>query len=611
MTKRALHLLFPVFILCSMQVDGSEIISLCQKGTANYVIVSPSNASECEKFAAGELKKVLFQIGKAEFEIGDKLLQKSIVVSASGSLPELANSIKLPILSGEAYTIFKQDESIYLVGANPRSTLFAVYDFLNQLGCRWVAPDFDFFGGLNNSIPQKENIKFVYQGLKPETPALKYRKLYVEEGKSHNLQNLMQLVDWMPKARFNTLVIPYNYQGSGKVKWDNWRKELIPELRKRGILIEVGGHGYQNLINAGMEEGQLFENHPEWFGQDQGGNRVKEQRMVLCTSNREAVAYLYRNLLSYLKSHPEVDIFDFWPPDGEIWCQCPKCKELGDETERHILLVNQIAEWLHKDLPQVKVECIAYSRYTAPPLVSRLGDKILLDFCPINQCFESQIFENFADRNRNYRENLLKWKETFNGDISIYSYFRKYAWHSLPNIIPHYMQKDIKYYQSTGINGISVYSEPGDWFTYGVNHYVLSQLGWKPDADVDKLVKLYSEEIYRKAAPTVISIYNEMEDVVRFACNIPYTELKSPQQYDAYAKRMSACRKRVRSAMAENKADQLVYGHLSRLDLMLKYAEKSISLMRFKSVDDKGSVAKCEEDIKSFIKEHKGMGIVV
>ena len=47
-----------------------------------------------------------------------------------------------------------------------------------------------------------------------------------------------------------TLVIPTDYQGHGRVKWDNWRDALTPELQKRGILIEVGGHGYQNFLKG-------------------------------------------------------------------------------------------------------------------------------------------------------------------------------------------------------------------------------------------------------------------------------------------------------------------------------------------------------------------------
>ena len=607
------HLIILSLLLIGYSVQSLciDIASLTKGGRANYVIVSPTKASECEKFAAQELKRFLFEMSKANFKIADKIRQKSIVVSMPGSLPESAKSIKMPILTGESYTIFKHDEIIYLMGGNPRATLFAVYDFLNQLGCQWVAPDFAFFGGSNRNIPLKADVNFIYNGDKIEAPSLKYRKLYVEEGRSHTLQNLKQLIEWMPKMRFNTLVIPFNYQGGGKVKWDNWREELTPELRKRGIIVEVGGHGYQNMINASMDEGKLFNEHPEWFGMDKTGIRSKASRMVICTSNPEAVAYMYKNLLSYLRSHPEIDIFDFWPPDGEVWCQCSACTAMGSETERHIILVNQIAKLLQKDLPHVVLECIAYSRYTAPPLNVTLNDQVLLDFCPINQCFEYQLYENGAVQNKNYNADLVNWIKAFGGDISIYSYFRKYAWRSLPNIIPHFMQNDLKYYYSIGAKGISVYSEPGDWFTYGINHFVLSKLGWNPNVNVDTLMETYTGQVYGKAAPVVVSIFNELESIVRFACNLPYTSLKNQDQYNAYASRIAACRQKVKTALMENSSDPLIYQNLSRLDLMLEYADKSIAVMRSKSLGTNESTVKLETEIKHFLKEHAAMGVFI
>ena len=57
-------------------------------------------------------------------------------------------------------------------------------------------------------------------------------------------ENLRQMVEWMPKVGYNILVCPLDYGGNGRVRWDQWRAELTPELKKRGIMIEVGGIGY-------------------------------------------------------------------------------------------------------------------------------------------------------------------------------------------------------------------------------------------------------------------------------------------------------------------------------------------------------------------------------
>lgn len=598
------------FIIGFFPAIAGNVVSLAKNGKAFYGITSPANSSICEKFAAQELKRYLNGISKTDFIISTKIKTKSIVVSALSSLPELDKIIRKQVLQGEAYTIFKQQDIIYLVGACPEATLFAVYDFLNQLGCQWVAPDFDYFYGSNQLIPAKPVLDFIYTGRKVEKPVFKYRKLYVEEGKTHTLQNLKQLIDWMPKSRFNTLVIPINYEGSGKVKWDNWRNDLIPELQKRGIKIEVGGHGYQNFVSASMEGGKVYDNHPEWFGVDKTGARSKNPHVVICTSNKDAVSYMFRNIVSYLKLHPEIDIFDFWPPDSEQWCQCEACKAMGNETDRHAILVNQMAVFLEREMPRVVLECLAYSKYVAPTQNIVLNHKVLLDFCPINQCFEYQIYEDSDNHNKTYNDDLLKWKKVFGGDISIYSYFRKYGWHSLPNIIPHYMQRDLKYYQSIGTKGISVYSEPGDWFTYGVNHFVLSRLAWNPEANVDSLVNVYSSQLYGKYSPKANKIYAELEDIVRFACKLPNTTLKNPVQYDAWAARINACRELIK-VPGDNKADSLVCRNLKRLDLMLEYANKSIEIMRLKSSDDKDAVLKSETDLKLYLKGYSDEGTFI
>lgn len=69
----------------------------------------------------------------------------------------------------------------------------------------------------------------------------------MEEGWSHTVDNLPQLIDWMAKQRLNILVYPYDYVALGLVEWDTWREQLIPELERRDMILEVGGHGYDSF----------------------------------------------------------------------------------------------------------------------------------------------------------------------------------------------------------------------------------------------------------------------------------------------------------------------------------------------------------------------------
>ncbi|HMR84087.1 MAG TPA: DUF4838 domain-containing protein, partial [Niabella sp.] len=343
----------------AMLATVPDTVLLASKGKALYNIYLDGASDPTLRFAGAELKKYLDQISGAGFSIASAPGNKTMVLSASQK--EFSDKTE------NNYRISKDRNKIYLSAADETGVLYAVYDFLSRLGCHWAAPAFEFYNGVHEFVPSNHTLVYTHSGNSPQSPAFKYRKLYIEEGLSHNSTNLAQLVEWMPKARFNILVAPINYQGHGKVQWDNWRENLSPELKKRGIKVEVGGHGYQNFLNASMESGTLFSKHPEWFGMNKDGQRSPDKKWVCCTSNPRAVAYVHNNILAYLKDRPEIDIFDFWPPDSEEWCYCANCTSLGSASTRHALFVNQTAQFLKKHLPRVKLECLAYSHYTAPP----------------------------------------------------------------------------------------------------------------------------------------------------------------------------------------------------------------------------------------------------
>lgn len=609
--KKIIFKIISILAICHLGNQGiARTISLASGNIAHYRVVTPAAASEFENFAKEELIRYLNEISNARFSSSCTISNKSIVVCGMSSLSKMTEG-KIPLLEKEQYGIFVRKNNIYLVGGCDRAVLYAVYNFLSELGCKWVAPDFPFYEGVARSIPLVKDLTYSRNSDLIQVPDLKYRKLYVEEGITHTNESLLQLIDWMPKLGFNTLVIPIDYEGRGKVKWDNWREKLTPELKKRGILIEVGGHGYQNFMNSEMENGELYKKHPDWFGMDNNGERSKEKRVVFCTSNPEAVEYLHKSILNYLKAHSEIDIFDFWPPDGEHWCNCEKCKETSP-TDRHIDLVSKTAQFFKNELPDLTLECLAYSRYVAPPKYEILDKNVLLDFCPIGQNFETQIYEDGDDSNKSYKENLLDWLKTFKGDISVYSYYRKYIWFSLPNIIPHYMQKDVKFYKSVGTKGISIYSEPGDWFAYGPNYYVLGHLAQNPDVNVDELMEQYTKQVFGKAANIALYVYKNLEKVVRFGCRFPNTKQKTPLQYDEYAAKIKICKEKVSNAIKENASDTNIKNHLHRLQLMLEYVSMSIeerSLSVKTGTKEQGN--RISEGVMSFFKENENQGIFV
>jgi len=554
------------------------------------VIAVPAKPSAGESLAASEIASYVENMSGAKLEIveTDKPPAGSIVLSR-----------KPDGLGEEGYSISIADGRLYVTGARDRSVLYAAYDLLQRLGCRWLAPKYGFYGDKAEVVPKKDQLVIELDGPIMEQPKLKFRKLYVEEGHSHNSENLRQMVEWMSKSRENTLVIPTDYQGQGRVKWDNFRKALTPELRKRDIGIEVGGHGYQNFINAQMPEVKA---HPDWLG-EKDGKRQTAHGIVFCTSNPDAVSCLTGNVVAYLKSHPEIDIFDFWPPDGSKWCECAECAKLGSPADQQSRLVGQVIAETRKQGIKARFECIAYAVYTQPPVDPPMDKSVLIDFCPIGQCFEVQIDDPSSDKNATYADAIRAWKKSFTGDLSIYSYYRKYAWYSLPIIIPHYMQADIKWYAGIGAAGISSYSEPGDWLTYELNHYTMARLAWNPDADVDAIISDFCISRFGKLAGSVRKLYAALEDTTRLGCGIPGTSLKKPAELEGYIKQLSAAKDALTSEAAGDAS-------VAALLASTEYALRDLALQ--KEIAEGGSaadVAKTKDELAAFLRSHYGQGI--
>ena len=590
---------------------------LAENGKALANISLPRQASAARQFAASELSHYLSRMSGAVFAVRPAQSGSDIVM-------EVDNKMAV-----EDYTISVQDKNLLLAGGSDRAVLYAVYDLLHRLGCVWLAPAFDFYKGQAEYIPKSGVLEYDVSVRVREHPRLAYRKLDVEEGRSHTIENLQQLIDWMPKARLNVLMIPLNYQGAGRVQWDKWRTALSPELKKRGLLIEVGGHGYQNFINAKMEGGLLFQQHPEWFGKNKEGQPDDAENLVFNTSNPQAVNYFISKIQDYLRKHPEIDIFDCWPPDVAKWAECREMAALGAAVDRQALLMNQVDSAIKRVRPGLRLEIIAYGQVLQPPHGVVLHKDILVDVCPINQSFERPINDTASPVNTGYAKAIESWRQQFPGDLGLYSYYRKYAWQSIPTILAHYIQRDLQWYAGLPFQAVSTYAEPGDWYTYELNHYLLACLAWNPDLPVDRMVERYAELRYGPAGQIALAAYRDLEEVVRNYCSIPYTSVKAARQIDSAAAGLRSDRERVEAALGGGRTgaasggmqaeptsrglqDTVVAANLQRLSLMLQYAIADLDITKMRASGLTGTVITDKvKELVDLLERHAGNGVFV
>jgi len=585
---------------------------LAESGKTDYEILISESAAEVEQFAAQELQRYLRRMTGATFPIVEgKTSGKAILIGEQMMPAGLIDHNKLGF-DGFIYQL--KPGKILLAGVSSRATLLSVYAFLNVIGCQWFAPNFDFYGEVTGEVIPKVDPLRVPELDQAIQPSMKYRRLDIEEGRTHTEKNLIQMIDWMPKVGMNVLQCPLNYQGEGRARWDNWRSALIPELRKRGLLVEVGGHGYQNFL----PQETYFKQHPDWFGMIKG-ERSPARRVVFETANPQAMDEFLHNVQAYLQAHPEIDIFDLWPPDDAEWSQSAESQKLGSPTDRQALVVNGVARLVKDSFPHVKVEFLAYQNYLFPPRDLRFEDNTIMDFCPIDRTYQKPIWDEQSASNKMYADALRQWLKpgVFTGDIIIYTYYHKYSWRSLPIDIPKLIMEEAHYYRTLGIRGMGIYFEPADWFTFETNQFFFARATMNANLDAVNALRDYVQERYGLAPASMENYFEILEETTPNVCSIPGSVVQSQDEVQKGLDRLEAAEGLLNKAYQEAAGAPAAKFLISKLRVSLDYAitDVRIRLMAWKIArgggwdDNAPSMAPLLHRLYAIFLTHQGQGI--
>lgn len=432
---------------------------------------------------------------------------------SAATLASLAATLRT--MPPDSFVIRPVGEKIFLAGSTRRSVLYATYEVLERLGARFLAPNFVFYRGHGELVPRDRTLVLGRVG-HTEKPSFRYRRKYVEEAWSHTPRTLKKLVDWMAKARLNVLVHPHDHLGLGLVKWRTVRKALIPELVKRGIVLESGGHGYNSFLPKWRYQGR----HPDWFSP--GAN-------VFNITNRQALRTYTDNVVYYLAQHPEIRIFDAWPPDMASW---PKhvIQRFGTVADAQTFVENHLRSAITKQLPRfVRLEQIAYKAAQQVPEGERAyGRTTIVDVAPYGRSYAEPIFSGSNSANTEFRDLLTRWRKAHRGPLALYEYYVKYVWHSLPVALPALISQEIPFYKDRGATGIGIFSEPANWIPYEVNHLWTAAWSWDAGLDPDAFLASYLEKRYGPAAPDMRAYLEHVQNAGQAIWDGPNGNYKDP-----------------------------------------------------------------------------------
>ena len=497
------------------------------ESATEYVIVIPSSPAPPEQFAAGELQRYLWKMSGAELPIvrakGTTLPPKAILVGAL-EVPG-APSLQARYPDDDGLVLATQGERLIVRGSNPRGTVFAVYDLLERLGCRWFAPKLAFYQGRHERVPVLSTVRLPQLQV-TEQPDLRYRSTTLLAGPEYSplpeQEAQLALVDWLAKNKKNTVTVGHRHTG----RW-GW----VAEAEKRGLLIKLEGHDYWALMAAGFPAGQspevesdraaiqrLTHEHPDWMGYSRKAGRRELGSRNFCTSNKLALAFLTKRVLQKLEEHPEIDIFGVWPWDAGQWCECPACERLGSPATRAALLHNQMRRAVKERFPQVKMQFLSFVETWALPETEVAGEDTLAEVAPIGRCYRHPIHQVGCALNLEYATIWKSWRDTpkFGGDLGVWSYYRKMAWHSLPALFPRLISSDMRWYHENGAKGLNLFAGvPADWRTYELQHYAVARYSWQVGLSPEELLGDYCRHRFPSAPGLMFQALDELEEAMR------------------------------------------------------------------------------------------------
>jgi len=461
-----------------------------ENGQPRATIVIPADASPTVRAAAQELSAYLEKMSGARLPVvteGQPVTGTRVDVGLT------------PSGDDERVQIEAGPKGVTISGGSDRGTLFAVYRFLETLGCRWLTPEDEF-------VPQQKTI-----APKPfrldSKPAFSWRLF--KANKPENEQ-------W-------GLILGMNGFYSAETAASNGVCAFWP----RSI---HGVHAYHQILPAK----RYFATHPEWNPLVRG-QRVPTSgpRNQLCVTAPGLADEFAANVIRAFDEDPRAPMVSVSPNDDSGWCECEACLALdkklcGARTtkqglakekpfmgDRVFWFANEVADRVTRKYPDKKLLVLAYINYAEPPDTIRPKPNVVPFLCHYAPAdYSRPINDASSEANSQFNALLKRWTK-LTTDLMIYSYVSKSMWWRLPRPVMHTFAADVKYLHSLGVRRYYCQSSLSDWALDGPLYYVIAKLLWNPSADPDAIAREWIEGMFGPAAPAMTEFYAEVETAVR------------------------------------------------------------------------------------------------
>lgn len=470
--------------LLYMSVSAETVKLIPSTGDASCVIVVDQDvmATPVKNQKASENEKQRQRLRESVKDLSvylKKMSGRDVTVQTEGKIP----AGKIAVYVGSAArrifgdvgrtAPFKQgfrivadkDRGIGLFGESMLADSYAIYTFLDQLGCRWF-----FSGELGEVIPSLRSIE-------------------IKE---------MDITD-----------APYTiYRGGSGYGFD----ETFMRRMRMGGPLPPTQHCLEGYISPAEKA-----KHPEWIAEYSDGRPMPNR---LKWSNKALAKRIGQIIAEQQKANPRF-FFCLSPGDGAVFDQSPADMALdtGDYdptfqttsiTDRALTFYNRIVEEAVRKNPDLLFSALAYVQYTRPPLREKPHKNLVIQVAPITYARVHPMNMKNVPDNDALRYLVEGWgKASRSISYYFYAYFladplstcpnlRKWAY-DIPTI---YSKGSCRYWQPETM---------GNNEFFAMAQWMGQRMAWDPGQDPWALYREANNAMYGRAAETMWKFWNAID----------------------------------------------------------------------------------------------------
>lgn len=491
-------------------VATAPAFQLAQNGQPKASIVIAADALDTNQQAAELLQEYVKKISGATLPIVDDskpVNGPAVLIGRS----KLVDAFKLNIPSGytrdlkeEGYLIRQIGDKLVLIGNDHRpkpaykSSLFAVVEVLQRLGCRWFMP-----GEFGEVYPQSRDISLP---LLNETikPSMAVRGFWYgvaaarrgDKSLNHDMKR------WQALNRY----LPYG--------------EVLPSAGDGSMMVPFRKYENREIDGKNVRVNTIFEKHPEYFAVNKDGT---PNEGYLNVTNPEVIDVTVQYAIDYFKKNPDNIAFPLSPPDGAPTSEDPASIALNnyfmqkEPSDPHIQdisgsfywFLNEVAKRIEKVYPDKLVSTLAYSGRIRPPENFVFNKNVTVRTALLahsrHHRYDSPTWET-QERVQYYKV----WSRLVDNLVER-EYYPVFQFNCM---VPQQMYRtsafNIRFIKDLGFRGAE-WEGRASFFSENATDYIRGQMLWNTDTNVDALLDDYYTRFFGKAGSTVRRFDEDVE----------------------------------------------------------------------------------------------------